>query len=528
MASGKLSPRQKMINMMYLVLTALLALNISKDILNAFARVENGYATTVTALSAKNTQQLQDFADIAENVNAAKAPLQTAQQVTSQADKLIQSINELRTDLIAKTGGSEPSEELGIPVPKKMDDKEGAANMLLGKKQNRAGILKQKIETYRNYLLALPEVKENKEIFKNISTVFNTDDVKRKGSTPLDWEHHKFEHYPLIAILTFLRQIESDVVKVQSDVVGDLFASVGKTKFSFDQLKTMIVPESSSLMVGDRFKADVFVTAYDSRQSPVIKIKKGFKAGDQDFSGQEPIMVENGMGKLDFVVGSPGEHALGAEIMITTNEGESESYYTEVPLKYTVNSPTSVVSPTKMNVFYLGVKNPIAVSVPGVESKAVRVSLTGATQSSKGKGNYDVEVKPGAKKVLVSVTANGKRIGKAHEFRVKRIPNPVAKIANKNQGTISKGLFMQAQGIKAKLPDFPFDLKFKVTNFVFRIKDGEYVSPIGVKGARFTPAILEKVKRAKPDSDISFTNIKAKGPGKIGTKSCSPIVLTVQ
>jgi len=141
MASGKQSPRQKMINMMYLVLTALLALNISKDILNAFAVVEKGYERTVNVLDQKNQDKFEDFEKIAETVIAAKKPLQDAKAVKNEADKLVQEIEKLRHDII-EMNGSEMNDELGMELPNKMDDKEGVANLLL-KKPKRAKILKE-------------------------------------------------------------------------------------------------------------------------------------------------------------------------------------------------------------------------------------------------------------------------------------------------------------------------------------------------------------------------------------------------
>lgn len=525
MASGKQSPRQKMINMMYLVLTALLALNISKDILNAFAVVEKGYERTVNVLDKKNTEKFVAFEDIAKNLDAAREPLAEAKSVKAQADILVKEIETLRQDIISKNG-TKMNDDLGMELPDKMDDREGVANLLL-KERKRAHQLKLAINKYRDFLLKTNVVNQYPDLKTDISSLFNTDDVKRKGSTKLDWEHHTFEHYPLIAILTFLRQIESDVVKVESDVVDRLYSSVGKSEFSFDKLKAMIVPESSSLMVGEKFKADVFVTAFDSKQTPKIRYKRSYEGEGTDFSdGTILDSINDGMGKLEFTAGSAGEHTLGAELEIVKSDGTKESWSTGI--KYNVNAPTSVVSPTKMNVFYFGVDNPIAVSVPGVDSKGVKVSVSGASSKAKGKGEYIIDVKKGAKTVKVAVNANGRNIGKPHEFRVKRVPNPVATISGKVQGTISKSLMLRTPGIRASLKDFPFDLKFKVTSFVVRINDGDYVSPITIRGDRFTPEVKDKIRKAKPGTEISFTNIRALGPKRVGPKSCSPVVLTVQ
>ncbi|MGB0871200.1 MAG: gliding motility protein GldM [Flavobacteriales bacterium] len=528
MAGGKQSPRQKMINMMYLVLTALLALNISKDILQAFAVVEHGYADTVKALDEKNTEKYKQFTDLASKLEEANVQLPIANSVKAEAKEIVDHIEKLRNDIIALDGEKEELDpDLGTKLPEKMDDKEGVANMLL-QKEKRGEKLRLAIDKYREFLLNLDIVNKSQylDIKKDITKSFDTNVKKIKGKGELKWENHKFEHYPKIAILTFLRQIESDVVKAESDVVDALFTSIGKSEYSFDSLTAMIVPERASLMAGEKFSAKIFVTAFDSKQNPSIKWKRSYNGPETDFSNAENVEVQNGMGNLEFVAGGVGEHTIGAEVTVIKSTGEKDIYSSST--KYTVNSPTAVVSPTKMNVFYIGVENPIAVSVPGVDSKGVRVSVSGATAKGTGKGTYGITVPKNmkGKTVKVSVNANGRTIGKPHEFRVKRIPNPIATISGKVEGTVSKGLILRTPGIRAALKDFPFDLKYRVNQFRFTIKDGDYVTPIPVKGDLFTPEIKEKIRKCKPGTSVSFTNIRAIGPG--GVKPCPPVVFTVQ
>jgi gliding motility-associated protein GldM len=518
-----------MINMMYLVLTALLALNVSKDILKAFAKVESSFSTTVSALEAKNNEMYQNFSDLADKKESAKPFKALADQVKSEADILNGHIEKLHSKIKRLTGETlEFDEVTGDSIPNKMDDTDKVANLLL-KAPKEGEKLRLAIDRYRNFLLGLEIVQKDSKLKNEITSTFNTEKV-RLGNANQKWEDANFGHYPLIAILTFLRKYQSDVVKSESDVVSGLLSSVGKSNFSFDELKAMIVPEASTIMSGDRFKADVFVTAYDSKQKPSIKITRKFTGGKPVFDNvpeMDKSKIVKGIGKLDFVASGVGQHKIGTEITIVKNDGNKQSWTGEVD--YTVVSPTAVVSPTKMNVFYIGVPNPIEVSVPGVDSRNVRIGVSGATQKAAGKGGYNIFVPKGSKEVNISVSANNKRIGAPKKFRVKKIPNPVATVSGKVEGPISKGLLGRTPGVRATLKDFPFDIRFRVTSYTLRIKEGEYVRPINAKGDLFTGEMKDKFKRAKSGTDIAITNIKAasKEYPKIGIKSCPPVSLTI-
>ena len=187
----------------------------------------------------------------------------------------------------------------------------------------------------------------------------------------------------------------------------------------------------------------------------------------------------------------------------------------------------AVVSPTKMNVFYRGVPNPIDISVPGYSPEDLTVSGTNVTLKRIKSGQYEATVRDKAKgDAKITVKANGRTIGKPIEFRLKRIPSPAASINGKKEGVMSKGKLSKAQGIAASLTNFPFDLKYTVESYDVRLTDGEYTKTIKVKGNKFTTEVKDKILKLKPGSDISFTNIRAKGPD--GRKPCGAIILTVQ
>jgi len=520
MALGKLSPRQKMINMMYLVLTALLALNVSKDILTAFQKVEGSLWTAVQSISSQNSLMYDEFEKAAENSPQKVGPWKDiAFDIKEKAEVLREHISELKDRLIEKTGGfSDEGHLLGI------DNMEKVAYELL-MKPKKATILKQQIDDYRAYLLGVEGVSENPELLKLINDKLNTDDISISKAT-INWQHATFENYPLIAVLTFLTQIQGDVVSAESQVVDFLRSNIGAEDLKFSTVIAQVIAPKNYIMQGDSFKAMISIAAFDSTQTPDILVTDIFNEdGSPDFSEADTIAVAtDGKGLYAVPTRVIGAQKRAARILLTTESGIKE--YDRL-FEYEVAKPMAVVSPIKMNVFYRGVPNPIEVSAPGFSPDQLQVSGTGVTLKKLKSGQYEATVRESAKQIAkITVKANGKSIGKPIEFRIKRIPPPTASINGKREGAMSKGKLSKAQGIATSLPNFPFDLKYTVTSFDVRLKDGEYTKTIKVRGNKFKADVRDKILNLKPGSDVSFTNIKAKGPD--GVKKCGAIVLTVQ
>lgn len=535
MASGKLSPRQKMINMMYLVLTALLALNISRDVLKAFYKVQVSLDQVVTNLSEKNDKIYLAFEDAADkNPTIFEAPRDIARQVKKESAELINHLNIVKQNLIDKTGGmdEEPSED-GVIYPNSMDNKEVAANYLLvaneskGKKAE-GKVMKEKINKFRDFMLGLEPVRKSPDLQRRIKDAFNTDDKKAESGGVRPWENYTFEELPLVSITTFISKIEGDVVTLESEVIESMFNGLVKNKFNFSGVEATVIAPKTYIMQGDSFTASIFLTAFDKTQKPTIEVTEEFNA-DGEPNWEKSYLIENvddqGKGQMSVKARTTGKKKFASRIELTTNDGKQ---YYEKQFEYDVASPTAVVSPTKMNVFYKGVPNPIEVSVPGYEPEKITLSgMSGIKFKSNGPGSYDVIVDKNAKKeTKITVRADGQQVGEPKEFRIKRIPNPTATIAGKIDGPISKSLLMRTPGIRSTLLDFPFDLDYKVSSYTVRIKDGEYTIPIKVKGNLFTQPVKDKIAKLKSGSDVSFTNIKAKGPD--GNKTCAPVVLTIQ
>ena len=520
MAGGNLSPRQKMINMMYLVLTALLALNVSKDILKAFQKVEGSLSQAVENIGVQNNLMYSEFEKAADN-NPIKVGMwkDLAFDIKDDAEGLRKYIGVLKDSLIDKTGGYD---EEGALIG--MDNLEKVANEML-KKPKKGALLKIELAAYRDRMLGIKGVSDNQDLTDLINITFDLDDIVTKKQTLL-WEEDRFDHYPLIAVLTFLTQLQGDVVNIESKVVDYLRSNIGADDMKFSTVEAQVVAPKNYIMEGDTFKATISIAAYDDSQTPTIIVTDVFINDTlPDYSQADTIPVAlDGRGMYSIPTRGIGVQKRAAKILLNTENGVRE--YEEI-FEYQVAKPMAVVSPTKMNVFYKGVPNPIEISVPGYSPEDLTVSGTNVTLKRIKPGQYEATVRDKAKgDSKITVKANGRTIGKSIEFRLKRIPSPSASINGKKEGIMSKGKLSKAQGIAATLPNFPFDLKYTVESYDVRLTDGEYTKTIKVKGNKFTAEVKEKILKLKPGSDISFTNIRAKGPD--GRKPCGAIILTVQ
>ncbi len=491
MAGGKLSPRQKMINMMYLVLTALLALNISKDILHALSKLNSSLEGTAQVVEEKNSDVYDQIeAAYSENPTKAGPARESSKKVRARSNQLVEEIETIKESLIEGTGGYD---EAGVE-PKKMDDKSMVANLMLI--QGKAMDLRKMLDGYRTDMIKL--VPDDKALHDEINAEFNTNDVK-VGDAILDWEHATFEHYPLIAVLAFLTDYQAKIRNTEADIIADLKASIGASDLKFTGVRAIVMPKSNYVIQGDDYEADVFLAAYDETQNPDFIID-GQELSDEDIVG--------GVAKVRFPARAVGEKKWAGMIKLVTN-GEIKEYPVEAA--YNVAPPSVVISPTKMNVLYRGVDNPLDIGVPGVDPSKVKVSGPGVR--SAGKGQYIADVSGVTQKtVTISVSVideegKSKPMGKK-EFRIKRVPDATGSQRGQKNTLRSAG-FIKSSPVQADLNDFPFDLKLEVVSFEIVVPG---FPPKKVRGNKLSSDVKQLIDKVKNGSTIVFRDIKAKGP----------------
>lgn len=494
MASGKQTPRQKMINMMYLVLTALLALNISKDILQALTKLNASLDQTVQTVEKKNEDIYQAFVAAAnENPQKAGKWRDMAFEVREESDELYQRIAQMKDTLVGLTGGVD--EETGVPTG--LDNREKVANFLLNEKH--ASELKEEINAYRDVMMKMAG--DNKQLKANIQEIFNTSDqAVGEDGVQTSWESANFEHFPLAAVLPFLTDIQAKVRNTESDVISTLQYNIGKTDLKFTGVRAVVMPKSTYVAQGDEYEAEVFVAAYDDTQEPKIVINGEQLSEDN---------IEGGVGKIKIPANSVGEKTWAG--VITIDQIGKDPLEIPVEASYTVAPPTAVISPTKMNVLYRGVENPLEIGVPGVDPSKLVVSGPGV--SKVGAGEYMANVtNVNGRTVNIGVSVeeedgSTRKIG-SKEFRIKGLPPALGTMYKKNSGQLGKSL-IKAGEVQATYEDFPFDMQLSVTGFEVVIPG---FPPERVSGSSMPSSVKTRIDRMKPGETIMIREIRAKGP----------------
>jgi gliding motility-associated protein GldM len=520
-----------MIGMMYLVLTAMLALNVSKEAVKAFVKVDQGLTLTVSNYMLKNNLIYREF-DRAAAENPAKAGKYktTALMVKERADETFNFLQGLKIEIVNIADGPENAAVVGTEVLSekilKFDDSNIPSQILIGANENgKANDLKAVINEYREFLITTLEGK-NPSAEDALKKSLSTEDGKNEKTGEKErWENATFQTLPLVAVVTILSKMQVDVRNAETEVLNYLYSQIDASSFKFNKLTAIVIPNSNYVTQGSDYEAQVFISATDTTQSPIITV------GDM----QLPL-DETGKGVYKTKATSVGPRKWGGIIALKAPDGSTKNYPFES--SYVVGEPNVVVSPTAMNVLYMGIDNPIDVSVPNVSPDKIKIKVTNAVYSvgkiknSKGenfRGNW--LIKPSAVgqnvQVIVSADINGKPMQFAPlEFRVKGIPTPIAVFAGKSTGSVARATAAAQQGVFAIMPDFDFDLVYQVTGFTVLYSDnrGDFEEPS--TGSNLTTKQKDLIGRLTRGKYLTIKDIKALGPdGK--TRELLPVILKI-
>jgi gliding motility-associated protein GldM len=513
------TPRQKMINMMYIVLTAMLALNVSAEVLEAFRMVDSSLLHTMEGVEAKNRQVYTAFEQAyIENPVKVQEWKQKADNVRRQSAEMISYIDSLKEALVKYSGSDiinaenpyDPERSNLVTTSgdtleiKKDDDLNGPSEYMITQKH--ANNLKEEIIAFKDNLVSNIE-EDDTEFRETILSMLETPDPE-KGIKDSDeqktWESQYFENKPLIAVLTVLSKMEIDVTNAEANVINYLYSQIDAGSFKFNSLKARVIAKSGLVFQGEPYEAEVFLAAEDTTQQPQIII-----------NGKEAEVVD---GKAIYKVSTnaTGVFKWSGVIKYKTPAGIINNYDFEE--EYQVTAPSITMSATKMNVFYKGLENPFKVSGGGIPVEDLTVTMTNGTVTRQGN---EWVVKPtdldeqGNGKTKVSVYANmggERRLVGSSDWRVKRVPDPVAQVAGIAGGEIRKEVMQIQDGVLAVLEDFDFDFKYTVTEFEMEaIDQAGYTVRRPSKSNRFTSEQKDLIQRANTQSWIHLVNIKARG-----------------
>lgn len=546
MGHGKETPRQKMIGMMYLVLTAMLALNVSAEVLEAFVLVDQGLIQTSRSFASKNNSAYNEFS-MAEKLNSVKVkPWRVkADEIKKRTDEFNKYINGLKVKCVRQADGPEAAavvkdkngeEEVDGELLLNKSDTDAGSRILLGEDKNgEAYELRKKMAAFREFLLSFVDDKKSyAPLVTTIQNLLNTDEPKQKGDARRTWETGKFESVPVAGVLPILTKMQLDVLNCEAEIINFLLAQIDAGSFKFNKLEAIVQPVNGEYVLqGSEYEAKVFLAASDSTQDPEIFIGSydeiRTQSGEKDYQmrgGGQAIKVQKGVGTYTTRGGKPGIVNWGGLLQIKSPSGQ----LVKRPFKatYQVAVPSAVVSPSKMNVLYRGVDNPIDVSASGFSADKLIIQIDNGT-SKKTAAGYIIQ--PGSGKgtdvsVFAMMDKVKKFLGKI-TFRVKNVPDPLVRIQGITGKSVDKVYAAGADGVKAEMPpDFDFDISYIVKSFTFSLNSDGYENSISNDGWRFNDKAKSMLSRLKAGNKITIEDIKIIGPD--GTVRDYPYQLNVK
>lgn len=528
MAGKNETPRQRMISMMYLVLTAILALNVSREVLDAFIVIDKGLESTNKNFGKHNDDLYAQF-DLAKSVdpNRVTPNWQKAQLVKKEATALTDFIEKVKNKLISETEGisEQAADTLQMINIEKKDDKDVATYIMIGGKEDgstgTSRELKDKLNAYKtaltNYILPADR--------KKVEISLDTQDPPKNDNNE-NWEVYNFSERPLVACITILSKMQTDIKTAESNVVDYLLKQVDKGSLKFDTVAAKVIPQSNYVLLGEEYKADVFLAAFNKTRNPEMKIGN-FNPVTNSFEGPtDALTVERGLGKYTAKTTKEGMMSYAGSIKVVSPSGQEMMF----PFKseYIVARPALTVSADNMNVFYAGLDNPVSVSVPGIPNERLSVSINNGNIRPLGNGRFNVKVMNGTES-NIAVTANMENGEKRNmgivKFRVKRVPKPTAKYAGlTDDGNLSKSEMENNVGLIANYENFVFNATCKIVSFTATVGSSNGFEDYDMNSNMFSEPLKVRVKRMKRNDRLMFSNIKVLGPDGVIVKASGFVV----
>ena len=500
------TPRQKMIGMMYLVLTAMLALNVSVDILNAFKLVDDGLHTSITANEGRNNIMMNEFRAMRDdNPQKNGEWYDKAVELTERSDSLYNFIQNVKYQIVLATDKKKADPEARNVEGK--DNRDAASHYALPNVGEQPGvILRTKIEEYRDYLCQIDTAR-----VAQFNAMFDTSSKPGKDGAMLTWETQMFHDMPSGAAVVLMTKLQNDVRNAELEMIQFLRKQTDAGDLRVNKLNAYVIPKSEYVIKGGKYHAQIVLAAIDSTQTPEYYVE-GQRLNDQ--------------GIYEAVASTVGHKKYSGWISYQ-EPSSGETKRLNFSSEYSVGEPAVTVSNVDLNIMYRGYDNKFAISVPGVSNDKIKVSVAGATVHQ---ANGLWIIKPGEVnnvKITVSAEIEGKMLPMGtKDYRVKPLPTPMAYFTArekeyKNGDNIPPSTLAHSSGevIASYGPDGLLTVPFKVTKFR-TIINGSMTSS---NGSKFTQEQLNQIGKLKKGGMVVITDVRAMGPA--GEKTLSPVLL---
>ncbi|REE82939.1 gliding motility-associated protein GldM [Lutibacter oceani] len=509
MASGKLSPRQKMINLMYLVFIAMLAMNMSKEVLSAFGFMNEKLVENNSTATLKNNETLANLETKAQEQPDKYGNLSKIANSVNQLSKDFSSYLETKKTLFLE-GQEDPKNYEAMDQANIVDEHFFKNDKFTEEGQE----FLDRINGYKNSVTEL--LGENNPLSAVINQRFDTSDQKTEDGTE-PWLKNRYEGFPLISTITNLTSMQMDVKTTESEIYSSLLGGQLESDVSMSNYKTILIPEKSAFFQGENFKGKIVLGRYDASLQPSEVVVNGNKI----------TKIENGGAVLDFPAGGVGEREVKGKFVFIENgepvEIEINSSYAVIP-----KPNSAVISADKMNVVYRGVPNPMTISIPGIPDNLVTATAAGLNRST-GSGKYTMTPAAG-REVTIKVSGklpNGQTVSSSQNFRIKDIPSPQGTIRKESGHVTMPKSSLENSTVGAELPDFDFDLTLSTTGFTLKVP-GQ--GAVVVRGSRMDAAAKKAIAKAKRGDVVTIFDIKSSLVGNSGykIKNASPVSIEIQ
>ena len=515
MAGGNLSPRQKMINLMYLIFIAMLALNMSKEVLSAFGLMNEKLTESNEAAAERNATFMAGLEQKASEQPAKYQPLKAqASQIKELAGNFNAYLEDLKSKMIAKI--DDPTEYEIMDKGDYLDEHFFKGDII---KPDGQEFLKQ-IATFRDGVAKVLENQEGMDaVIEDVQEKFATEDVKR-GAGKVNWLDHNFKGFPLVASLTKMTQLQADIKTTESEVMSTMLKGTLTSEVSMTNYTTLLETSKSAYFNGEQFDGQIVLGRKDNSTKPnrVELTLDGRKLTEKEYT------IEDGKVKLKVSAGAAGEHKIGGQLIFLEN-GEEKPVTVNQSFATVPKPNAATISADKMNVVYRGVKNPMTISFAGVSDNKVSASGQGLSRASGSKYIMDPTMVKG-REVTISVTGtlpDGQKVSDNKMYRIKDLPKPTGTVRGEDGALNMQRNSLEISTIGAKFDDFDFELPLRVTGFKFKVPGQP---TIDVNGDKLDARAKQALSKAKRGSGVQIFDIEAKAQGvSVILKKVSPVFI---